>query len=482
MQRALMVARELGGLGGATMTEPQICDLLIGDALVVTMDAARTIWRSGGVAVTSNSIVAVGPWAEMQTAWRGRRTIDARGAAVHPGFVDAHYHIPNHLTRGVFPEAAKSSDYYVSYALWYDRMDDAIEHSAGLCAGLEMLRSGVTCYMEPGTVFATDAVAASAEAVGIRATLSEPFLWDAGYNDTLSRMRRIEANTDRCMGELGRELWRNRDPAALVRGHVGLFGSGSASDTLTKAATAMAAQHGAAFTQHQNTRVSEVAAQEATVGGRHPLLHLADLGVLAPHCAYTHMNLIRDDEAEVVRRSGMSVIWCSVNSMNWGFGATGMTRPQPGFHRAGVTVALGSDTPKFGHDTTPLAAYLLGRDQGGSAPLGVEDVLEMATLGGARAVGMATTIGSLEPGKRADIVIRTTDVAETQPGWSPLQNLLLAARSRSIDTVIVDGRIVMRAGRSTLVDEETIYATARRQVAQLAASVGLQPESVWPVR
>ena len=464
------------------MAQPHECDLLIRDALVISMDSARTVWRNGAVAVTGNTIVAVGASAEVQGQWRAGRVLDARGAAVHPGFVDAHYHIPNQLTRGVFPEAAKSTDYYVSYALWYDRMDEEMEHSAGLCAGLEMLRSGVTCYMEPGTVFATDAVAASAEAVGIRASLCEPFLWDAGHNDTLSRMQRAMPDTDRCLRALGQELRRNQNPSSLVRGHVGLFGSGSASDTLTKAATDIAARHGAAFTQHQNTRISEVWAQEAMVGGRHPLLHFADLGVLAPHCAYTHMNLIRADEAEAVRKSGMSVIWCAANSMNWGFGATGMRRPQPDLYRSGTTVALGSDVPKFGHDVAPLVAYLLGRDLGDAEPLGVEDAFEMATLHGARAVGMASMIGSLEPGKRADIVIRTVETAEVQPGWSPVQNILLAGRSRSVDTVIVDGRIVLHGGRSTLVDEESVYRTARQRVAQLAASVGLQPESAWLMR
>jgi hypothetical protein len=177
---------------------------------------------------------------------------------------------------------------------------------------------GASLYAATGSTRRTSPASSGSrvEAVGIRASLCEPFLWDSGHNDTLSRMQRVRPDTDCCVRTLGQELWRNRDPRALVRGHV----------------------------------------------------------------------------------------------------------------------------------------------------------------------GMASMIGALEPGKRADIVIRTDDVAETQPGWSPLQTMLLASRSRSVDTVLVDGRIVMRGGRSTLVDEEAIYATARRQVAELAAAVGLQPESAWPMR
>jgi 5-methylthioadenosine/S-adenosylhomocysteine deaminase len=298
----------------------------------------------------------------------------------------------------------------------------------------------------------------------------------------MSLMRRAPPDTARCLRALGQELRRNRDETALVRGHVGLFGSGSASDELTRTASALAREKGVVFTQHQNTRVSEVLAQEAMIGGAHPLVHIAGLGALGPHCSFTHMNLIRDNEVPVVRDSGMSVIWCAAASMNWGFGGTGLRRRHADFHRAGVPVALGADAPKFGLDTPTLAAYLLSRDLGDAIPIGVEDIFEMATLRGARAVGMADQIGSLEPGKRADIVIRAMTDPSAQPGWSPLQNILLASRGRSVDTVLVDGRIVVRHGRSALLDEASVYDKARQRVARLAASVGLAPASVWAAR
>jgi 5-methylthioadenosine/S-adenosylhomocysteine deaminase len=105
----------------------------------------------------------------------------------------------------------------------------------------------------------------------------------------------------------------------------------------------------------------------------------------------------------------------------------------------------------------------------------------MATLGEARALRMADRIGSLEAGKRADIVIRTTDVPESQPGHDPIQTLLLASRGKSVDTVIVDGRIVVRGGHLTLVDEGVVYATARERATRLARDIDLRIESRWPV-
>lgn len=463
-----------------TINSVQKCDLVIRNAYLITMDPKRTIYDKGAVAIAGHAIAAVGPDSEVLVQYRGNRIIDAGGAPVHPGFVEAHYHIPNHLTRGVFPDASTTAEYYVNYAKWYDRMDDEDEHAAGLIAGLEMLRSGITCFMEAGTVFATDAVAAAATALGIRASVSEPFLWDTGKDTTLSNMRRSPGRTEGCLEQLGRELWRNRDSDALVRGHVCLFGSGSASDELILAATETAEKHGVAFNQHQSTNVAGVARQEERLG-RRPLVHFAEMGVLKPHCAYTHMNVIRDDEARFIKQSGMSIIWCPANSMNWGVGATIRRRPQTDLYRQGVTVGLGSDVPKWGLDAAPLTAYLLARDLGDAEPLSAEEIFEMATIGGARAMGMAAVIGSLEPGKRADLVVRSSDLPEFQPGHNPIQNLLLSSRGKSVDTVLVDGEIVVRSGHSTRVDEHVVYERARQSAVKLAREVGIAATSSWPI-
>jgi 5-methylthioadenosine/S-adenosylhomocysteine deaminase len=467
---------------GSDMTSvaAQRCDIIIRNAYLITMDPKRTIYDRGAVAIAGHTIAAVGPDADVLARYRAERLIDVHGAPVHPGFVEAHYHIPNHLTRGVFPDASTTAEYYVNYAKWYDRMDEEDEHAAGLIAGLEMLRSGITCFMEAGTVFATDAVASAALALGIRASVSEPFLWDIGKDTTLSNMRRSQGSTERCLDQLGRELWRNRDPDALVRGHVCLFGSGSASDDLIVAGTETAERNGVAFTQHQSTNVQGVSRQEERLG-RRPLVHFADVGVLKPHCAYTHMNVIREDEARAIKEAGMSIIWCPANSMNWGIGATIRRRPQPDLYRQGVNVGLGSDVPKWGLDAAPLTAYLLARDLGDSEPLASEEIFEMATLGGAQAMGLAATIGSLEPGKRADLVIRSSELPEFQPGRYPIQNLLLASRGKSVDTVLVDGQIMVRGGHSTRVDEQVVYERAKQSAMKLAQEIGIAVTSRWPV-
>ena len=457
---------------------PRDCDVVIRHGYVITMNPDRTIYADGAVAIDGREIVMVGPDQDVAAACQGRETIDAQGAPVHPGFVDAHWHNCNETTRGVFPDVATTKDYYKYYAAWYDLMSPADEHASAQISGLEMLRSGITCFMEPGTAFDTDAVADAAVTVGIRASLSEPFLWDISDDPMLGSMRRTPGTAERCSKLLGRELWRNGSDG-LVRGHVGVFGSGTASDALLRDACELAGSSGVIFTQHQSSTLHGIAGQEARMGEM-PLVHFGKLGLLQPHCSFSHMTRVRDEEAWFVRESGMSVIWSPAISMNWGW-VKGFTRNHPRLFREGVTVGLGSDVPKFGVDTAAMVAYLLSREQGDPEPLLAEEVFEMATLGSARAMGLDARIGSLEPGKLADVVVRTAELPEYQPGHYPVQNLLLASRGRSVHTVLVDGQVVVRSGHSTRVDEHDAYQAARTSADRLAGQIGIPLNGSWPV-
>lgn len=468
--------REPKPVSGRVENGTRECDILIRNAYVITMDQQRTVFRNGAVAITGREISMVGPEREVVEKYVGRDTLDAHGAPVHPGFVDAHWHNCNETTRGVFPDKATTKEYYKYYAAWYDQMTADDEYASARLSALEMLRNGTTCFMEAGTAFETSAVAEAATSVGIRASLSEPFLWDQGDDATLSRMTRIEPSTKRCHDLLGSELWRNREDG-LIRGHVCLFGSGSASDEIVREACELAEKNQVVFTQHQSSTLAGVAAQEARTG-RKPLVHYGELGLLKPHCSFTHMTLVRDDEARYVRESGMSIIWSPAISMNWGW-VKGFARRHQELFRAGVNVALGSDVPKFGLDGAGMFAYLLSREAGDAEPLSAEEVFQMSTLGGARAMCIADSIGSIEPGKLADVVVRSSELPEFQPGHYLVQNLVLASRGKSVDTVIVNGAIVVRGGHSTQVDEGEVFAAARDSANRLAQNIGVRAESPW---
>jgi cytosine/adenosine deaminase-related metal-dependent hydrolase len=458
------------------------CDLLIRNGYVVSLDADRRIFPNGAVAVGRGLIVGVGTDREISGRFRPRTVLDARGSAVHPGFVDAHVHVTQHSTRGAFPDNLGFGNFTPYYTYWWNTVDDEDEYAGTLLACLEMVRNGITCFMEAGGVLEPNAAAAAVEAVGVRASLGDPLLWDVGQHAMATAdhavIKRAPPDRQRALKLLGSQLWRNRNADSLVRGHVALFGVGSASDELERAAKACADEHHAVLSQHQSFKSDDVAGDDARFG-RHPLLHFAEAGVLGPNCAFTHMNIIRDDEVAAVTESKMSLIWCPAGSMNWGVGATSRGR-MPELYQQGSNVALGSDSAKFGTTPQGVFAYLLARDRGG-AQLGVEDVLEMSTLGGARAMGLQEQIGSLEPGKRADIVVRSADVPEAHPRLNPVQNLILAARSKSVDTVIIDGRIVVKGGHSTLLDEEAVYQRFRESTERILQRLGIRPDSKWPV-
>lgn len=471
---------------GKGSREPQAADLVIANACVLTLDAKRRVFADGAIAIRGRDIAMVGRTKDVCAAWRAPRTIDAKGAVVHPGFVEGHYHMTMHLTRASITDDPRkpalgggSTKGRSIYSQWYNALTDEDEHASALLASLEMARNGYTCFMEPGTALETDAVAKAAEAVGIRGSLADPFLWDTtGHFQGAAEIDRAPPKLARCLKTLGRELRRNRDPEALVGAHVAVYGSGSASDELMRAAKRCADENGVILNQHQSFMPEATAALDAQYG-RHTLVHFAELGVLGPNVTFVHMNVVRDDEVEPIVSSGMSLVWHPGNYLFYGLGAKTPQR-MPELHERGVNLALGHDIAKiwtFGE--LPYLAYLAARNHGHFVPASA--CLEMATIGGAKALGWEKRIGSLEAGKRADLVIRRSDLPEAQPGVNPVLESVLVARSKGIDTVICDGEIIVRDGCSTRLDEDEVYARARASARRIMAKAGLKPDIDWPV-
>jgi cytosine/adenosine deaminase-related metal-dependent hydrolase len=457
----------------------EACDLLIRNGYVLTLDGARAVYPSGAVAIRDRQIVAVGPDREVAHRFRCSRVIDADGGTVHPGMFDGHLHSTCHLTRTALTDDPRVPA-TTGFADWFNAMDDEDEYASALLACVELVRSGFTGFLEPGTAFEPDTVARAVNAVGVRASLGDPFVWDTleGGNALAPRIPRAPATSERAERALGGQLWRNRDPEARVRAHVALYGSGSATIELERAAKKLADQHGVVLNQHQNFMPEQVAKDDARFGGP-ALARLADLGVLGPNCTFVHMNVVRDEEVESIVASGMSVVWQPGNFQYYGL-AGRMRCRMPELHGRGVPLALGVDVAKiwtFGE--LARIAYLVAR-QGGDY-LSAESLLEMETRGGARALGWQDRLGSLEVGKRADVVVRTNRLAEAQPNLNVVTQLVMLSQARSVDTVICDGEIVLRGGRLTRLDEDAVHALAQASVQRVTARLGIQPRTTWPI-
>jgi 5-methylthioadenosine/S-adenosylhomocysteine deaminase len=461
-----------------TAVEPAAkrCDLLIVNGCVLTMNGERTILANGAVAVSGRRIVAVGPTQSIEKDWAAARRIDAAGGIVHPGYIDGHYHAGLHLSRGSIPDEPGGGPGV--FTRWINAVTDEDEYASALLASAELARNGFTGFVDAATSFSPDAIAAAVEAVGIRSSLADCMLWDiVGGEPMAAEIARAPCDNARARRELGGQLKRNRDPEALVRGHVALYGSGSASEELMREAKDLADREGAVYHQHQSLTAGD-AGYDRQRFGKPAMVHFAEKGLIAPNSVFTHMNILDDAEVEAVARSGMALVWHPGNFMYYAISQTGRSA-FPALHRRGTSIAFGTDIAKaWAFGDLGLIAYLVSKEWG--EYLKSEQILEMFTLGGARAIGMPAELGSIEVGKRADIVVRMQEPPDTQPNVDIVRQLALISRTKAVDTVICNGEIIVRHGRLVRLDEDEIYRIARRSAEGTAARAGLKPTARWP--
>ncbi len=463
---------------------PEVCDLLIRNGRVLTMDGRRTVYPDGAVAITGTRIAGVGATPALDARFKPRRTIDAHGAAVHPGLIDGHYHAGLHLSRGSItdnpnpPKEAGGAGPGV-FIRWINALTDEDEYASALMASVEMVKNGFTAYVEAATAFEPDLVAEAAEAVGIRVSVSDCMLWDlVGGEPMAALIPRAPCDGSRARRLLGDQVRRRGKGDGLVRAHVSLYGLASASLELTKEAKRLADELRVPFHQHQNFMTSD-AAYDSKRFGKPALVHFAEAGVLGPNVVFTHMNVLTDAEVEAVAKSGMALVWHPGNFMYYGIAQTARSR-FPELHRRGTAIAFGTDVAKvWAFGELGFIAYLVSREWGDFVPS--ESLLEMFTLGGARALGMESEVGSLETGKRADLVIRSDDLPDAQPNIDVVRQLMLVSRTKSVDTVICNGEVIVRHGNLTRLDEANVYRLARKSAERMAERAGIKVKPVWPV-
>lgn len=477
--------------------QPKTAELLIRHGYIITMDDAATIIEDGAIAIGGDGrILAVGQDAEISEHYSAARSINAKGAPVHPGFVECHLHASYHLFRGALPDHLVESDSFDTFeGHFYNTVTDEDEYLSVLLACMEMVRNGTTCFMEAGTVLTPEMAARAAREVGVRAVLGDAFIWDQpqgfsqGKTETQqegcatcaaqARLHTVLARAPKTRAEaletMGTQLQRNSDPEALVTGHVAVLGLGTASEELMMQAKACADAASVTLNIHQSYSPADTEADRRRFG-KDPLVHLFETGFLDRNVTFGHANHLTDAECEVLLERGTSIAWAPAASMMWGHGSS-MHGRHAELWRRGASVALGSDSPNWSNDfdlwRQASLAVMSARDvKMDRTYLIAEDGLYMATRGGARAVGLETKIGSLESGKCADIVIHTLDRPEMVPTTNMIRNLFYASRSKSVHTVIIDGRVILEEGRFKALDEVAIYAEVRKASAALLSRMG----------
>ena len=282
------------------------CDILIKNARIITLDAERRIYDPGAIAIDGSRIAGVGAESVVAGEFRAEKAIDADGGIVHPGFIDAHNHIVHASCRGVFKNVFDTGSSPVNFADWKAGVTEEDEAAATAMASVEMLRSGFTLFIEPGSLFSTTVAAEAVERVGIRALFSPRYLWDRHEPfDAIpslaskSLMARAPIDHDRSMNQLDAELFRNRYGDALIRGYIFIYGEGTGSPELLKAAHACAREHNVPLHLHAGY-VPGGAEIYRSLTGVSQIAHLRDLGVLDEHTVIVHVNILDEEEETAV--------------------------------------------------------------------------------------------------------------------------------------------------------------------------------------
>jgi cytosine/adenosine deaminase-related metal-dependent hydrolase len=261
-------------------------------------------------------------------------------------------------------------------------------------------------------------------------------------------------------------------------------GLGRCSDELLVKSKEMADRYGALLNLHECAFVEQVEDVKRRTGLT-PIAHMERLGVLGPNVALVHMIHVTDEEIAILKRHEARVIHCPTTALKLTYGLSRAGR-FPEMMEAGVTVAIGSDCGDCSNYNDMirvmyLAALLFKDARFNAKIMGAETALEMATLAGARALGLENEIGSLEPGKKADIVLVTTRRADWVPVHNEIYNLIYSASASSVDTVLVDGCPILEGGIVKTVDEAEVLARTQELATDVRRRAGLEPTYRWPV-
>jgi 5-methylthioadenosine/S-adenosylhomocysteine deaminase len=429
-----------------TTAEPQI---LITNGRVLTVDGQNNRFDPGALAVCGGRIQAVGP-ASRFSGRRFDRVIDVGGGIVMPGLVNVHTHAAMTCFRGLADDLPLMQ-WLQEYIFPAETLlDEDMVYQGTLLACAEMIRSGTTCFCD--MYLFEDAVARAARDAGMRAVVGEVL-----YDFPSPNYGPIEngfAYTEKLI-----QKWRGHDRIGIaVEPHSPYL----CDPELLRQAAAMAYGHRIPMVIHVAETASEVE-QLREKTGRTPVGLLADLGVLGPNLLACHCVVVSDEDIALLRRFDVKVAHNPESNMKLASGVA----PVPAMLQRGVCIGLGTDgcasnnnLDLFGEMNT--AAKLHKAWQHDPTVLDAAAVLRMATIDGARALGLGAICGSLEAGKRADLIVVDVDRPHLTPMYDPLSHLIYAVQADDVTMVMIQGDIVMENGRLLTLDEEQVMAAVRR--------------------
>ena len=456
---------------------------LLCNATVVTMAQDRRIIIDGAVAYEGEKIIGVGKTTDLIRQYPNANRRVLNGALVTPGLIDAHNHPAHFLTKGLLDDCETGKRWRTRLYPFESTVteDEVYWGSVGTFA--EMLLHGTTCVSEPGC-YQPRGIARAVGKSGIRALMTgvitdvldpnRPFAEDvrAGARHACDSNERLY---DEFNGSAGNRL----------RVAFGLWSNNSVSDELARLIVAAAEKRDAVIHGHLSTREGDNDLSIKNFGCR-SVDRYGNLGVLQTRFVGAHAGAINDADVLSIARAGASIVHCPTASMFGAFGCISRGR-FPELVDAGVPVALGSDAASISRFLDMarimyIAACAHKDIRMNAEVIGAHRAMEMATINGAHAIGMADKIGSLEEGKQADIAVFRTDGFEWQPRpqYNPIANLVYSSGGYRAETVIVAGQTLVDAGKLLHLDIDELIEHTASASERVMARIGLAESPVWP--
>lgn len=438
--------------------------LLIKNATIVTMDAANRIF-------TGNVIVEQGRISTIESISPSSSTgfdevIDGTGKVLLPGFVQTHIHLCQTLFRGAADDLALID--WLKQRVWpmeAAHTSESLYASAQLGIA-ELIKSGTTCALTMETVNHTEVVFQAVEESGFRATVGKCMM-DQG-KDVPSA---LSEDTYDSIAESLRllRIWHGQADGRIRYCFAPRFAISCTRDLLEQVA-GLSREHGVMVHTHASENCDEIAIVESLTGKRN-IEYLRDVGLAAPHVLLAHCIWLDKTEMEILAATGTHVAHCPSSNLKL---ASGFARV-PEMIERGISVSLGADgapcNNRLDMFTEMRTAALIQKVLHGSRTLPSLTALRMATINGARAMGLGNIIGSIEVGKRADLVLLNLNSLHTMPQPDIVSTIVYAAEASNVETVLIDGQVVLRDRELLTMKESRILSEAQRLARELANAI-----------
>lgn len=459
--------------------------MIFENATILTMNPRREIITSGAVAVSGKKIEALGKSREIVERFPDKKRINCNGNVLMPGLIDTHVHTAQAMLRGCADDLGLLD--WLFHRVWVLQGSYTTEDgraSAALCA-LEMIKSGTTAFIEAMLAerYGIDGVAEVILQSGLRAAIGKIVMDIPSYASSENQMHpgMVEDGPTGIRNTLAAfDRWNGAGDGRLQI-WFGPRTPGGVTPSLYDEISRLAHERGMGITIHLS-EVSEDIDYALSQGFRTPTEFALAHGLLGPRTVLAHCVWTDEGDWRILAETGTHVTHNPASNSKT---ATGIA-PVQRMLNAGVNVAIGCDGGPSNNTydmlrDLRLVSYLANLKDSDPTAVPAETALEMATINGARALGLEDQIGSIEPGKQADFIIINMDAPHLTPAWDPVSTIVYAACGTDVNTVVIGGELVMHNRKVLTLDEAAILEDINRRYREVARRGGLTIGPRWPV-